>query len=119
MNSDVIAIDVVRRMFLDCRIEPESDAVFEFFEKALGGPAVTQEEKLHTRALAVFTENFGVTEDLGDALDHRQNLIPLNESIETRAEIRIGRKPAAHAQRKADFGLAVKSPSDCSKSDVV
>jgi hypothetical protein len=42
VNSDVIAVDIVRRMLLDGGIEFESDTAFKFFEKTLSRPSMPQ-----------------------------------------------------------------------------
>src|SRR5438067_935110 len=87
VNSDVIAIDVVRRMFFRSGIESEADAILQFGEKAFGGPSVAQEEEFEASALAMLAQNLGIAEELGDALDHRHDLIPANERVEAGAEI--------------------------------
>ena len=56
MNADVVAINIVGRMLFDGGIELESDALLQFAEKTIGGPAMAQEEKFQARALAVLAQ---------------------------------------------------------------
>src|SRR5208282_4946906 len=78
-----------------------------------------QEEKLQAGALSVFAQHVGDTEQFGNALDHGQNLIPANKSIQAGAEIRFSGKSAGNAQREANFRLAASRASDRRQTDVV
>ena len=115
VNSDVIAIDVIRRMLFDSRIELESDALLQFAEKTFGGPSMPQEEKFQPRSFAMFAQHVGIAEQLSNAFDHRQNLIPANKCVQARPKIGFGRKPAGDSQGKSDLGSArrprVSAPS--------
>jgi hypothetical protein len=82
VNANVVAINVVGRMLFDRGIELESDAVLQFAEKAVGGPAVAQEEKFQAGALAMFAQNIGIAKQFRNPFDHRQNLIPAYERIQ-------------------------------------
>ena len=68
MNSDVVAINIVGRMLFHRRIELESDALLQFAEKTVGGPAVAQEEKFQAGTLAMLPQHVGIAEQFGNAL---------------------------------------------------
>ena len=55
----------------------------------------------------MLAKNFGVAEKFGYAFDHRHNLIPADEGVEARSEVRLGRKATGHTERESDFWLAV------------
>ena len=105
MDSDVIAINICGWLFFDRRIEMKADAPFQFFLKALGGPAMFEEQKLEPCAFPVLAQLFAFAENLGDALENRDHLVPLHESIEPNREMRISREAAADAQGETDFGV--------------
>ena len=109
MDADVVAVNVVGRMLLDCGIELESDAVLQFGKKAVGGPSVAQEEKFQPSALAMFAQHVGVAEQLGNSFDHRQNLVPADERIQPCSEIRFGRESACDSQGEADLGRSANA----------
>src|SRR5579872_280248 len=119
MDSNVIAIDIVGRMLFDCRIELEADAILQFGLKALSGPSVTEEEKLEAGTLAMFAQNIGVAEEFGNSFDDRNNLIPSDKRIQSRAKIRLGRETAGNSQRESDLGLAAHNASNGGEADVV
>ena len=119
MNADVIAVNIVGRMLFDRGIELESDALLQFAEKTLGGPSMTQEEKFQAGALAMFAQNIGIAEQFGNALDHRQDLIPAHKCIQPRAEIRIGRKSAGDSQRESNFRLSAERAGDRGQANVI
>ena len=106
MDPDVIAINVFRWLFFHRRIEMKADAPLQLFLKTLRRPAVLQEQELEPGAFPVLAQLFALTENLSNALQNRDHLVPLHKSIEPKREMRIGRKPAAHAQRETDFGIA-------------
>ena len=98
MHSYVIAINVVGRPFLHCRIELKANASLQFLLKALGGPAVFQEQELEAGAFPVLAQLFALAENLCHSLQNRDHLMPVNESVQTNREMRIGGKTATHAQ---------------------
>ena len=108
VNSDVIAINVVRRMFFGSGIECEPDSLVQFGQKAFGRPSVAQEEELQTGAFAMLAQDLGIAEELGNALDHRHDLIPADERVQARAEIGFGGKPTGNSQRESNFRLAAQ-----------
>ena len=75
----------------------------EFVEESIGVPAVLQEKKLQTSVLAAFAQRRRIAEDLGNGANHGQHLVPVDESVETDREVRIGGEAAADAQRKTGF----------------
>src|SRR5579872_969656 len=119
MNPNVIAIDIVGGMLFDCRIELESDAILQLGLKALGGPSMTQEEKLQTGTLAMFAQNVGIAEQFGNPFDDWNNLIPSDKRIQSRAKIWLGRETAGNAQRESNLGFAVHNARDGGEADVV
>jgi hypothetical protein len=64
---------------------------------------VVQEEELEPRLLAALAEDVAVPEDLRDALEHGEGLLPADEGVEAPRQVRVGRKASAHAQREADL----------------
>ena len=106
MNADVVAVHIVGRMLFDGGIESEiQSARCSSSEKTLGSPSMPQEKKLQPCALAMLAQNLGVTEQFGNSLDHRQNLIPPDKRVQPRSEIGFGREPAGNAQGKPISGL--------------
>jgi hypothetical protein len=89
MDADVITVNVFGRMLFHGGVELESDAVLQFAEKTLGGPSMTKEEKLQAGTLAMFAQYLRIAEQFSYAFDHRQDLIPADEGIQSRAQIRI------------------------------
>ena len=106
VDADVIAVDVGRDFFRLARVEFEADAFFEVGEEAFGRPAVLEEEKFQTGALAIFAEDVLGAEEVGDAAGDRDDLIPCDESVEANGEMRIGGEAAADANREAGFEAA-------------
>ena len=119
MDSDVIAVNVCRRLFGFGGIELKSDAALQFFLEVLRRPAMPQEEKLQPRPLAMFAQLVGIAKQFGDSLDHRQNLIPAHKGIQRCAEVGIGRKSAAHAQSEANLRLSMNHALDRGQADIV
>ncbi len=62
MDSDVVAINVVRRMLFGRGIKSEPDAILKLAQKTLRSPSVTKEKELQTRTLAMLAQNFRVAE---------------------------------------------------------
>ena len=90
----------------------ESNSPLQFFLKALGCPAVFQKQKFEPGPLAVLAQFSTLAENFGDALEHRNHLVPLHKSIEPHREMRISREPAADAQRETNFGISVERARD-------
>ena len=101
MNTHVIAVDVVGRDLGHRRLELLAEAPLELRLEPVHRPAMVQEEELETGLLAILSKDIAVTEDLRDALDHREGLPPRHERVEPLGEMRIGGEPAAHPHRKA------------------
>ena len=119
MNADVIAVDISRWMLGLGGIELKSDPPLELFLEVARRPTMPQEEKLQPRPLAVFAQLIGVAKQLGDSLDHRQNLIPAHERIQRRTQVRLGGKSAAHAQAKTNLRLSLNHALGRSQADIV
>ena len=96
MNADVIAIDVRGRLLGNGGIELKSNPPLQFFQKTVGSPSMAQEEKLQPCALAMFAQHVGLAEQLGNALDHRQSLIPLHKCVQPLAQIRFSGEPTGY-----------------------
>ena len=107
----MIAVNIIRRIFLDRRVKLESDSLLELSEKTIRRPSVAQEQKFQARALPMLTQYIGVAKQLRDPFDHWKNLIPAHESIQPRRQIRFSREPPGHAQRKSDFIFSVRAAS--------
>ena len=67
----------------------------------------------------MLAQNVGVAEQFGNAFDHGQNLVPANERVQARSEIRLGREAAGDAQRESDFRLSADGASDRGQADVI
>ena len=119
VNADVVAINVVGRMLFHCGIETEPEPLMQLVEKLLSRPSVTQEEELQASALAMLAQNFGVTEQFGDPLDHRHNLTLLNKCIEARTKIRLRRKTSSNTQGKSNFFLPANRARDRGQANVI
>src|SRR5579864_4413997 len=97
----------------------EADAVFEFGLETLGGPSVTKEKEFQAGTFAVLTKNLRVTEEFGDAFDDRDDLIPSDEGVEPRTEVRFGGEASGNAMRESDFRIPVHATRDRGKANVV
>ena len=117
MNADVVAVHVVGGIVGDGRVQPKSDAALELIEEALGRPAVGEEEELQPRLLPVLTQHVAIPEDLRDALDHGEDLVPVDEGVQAHGQMRVCRESAADAHREAD--LARLRVPDRGHSDIV
>ena len=80
---------------------------------------MAQEEKLQASALAMFAENLGIAEEFGNALDDRHDLIPADERVEARTEIRFCGESSGNAQGESNFRLAPMRARDRGQADVV
>src|SRR4029079_409118 len=116
MDSNVIAIYIRRRLFLDRRVEMKPDAPLQFFLEGLDAPAMFQEQKLQPGPFPVFAQLLALAENFGDSLENRNHLVPLHKSIEPDRQMWIGRKAAADSQRKTNFGI---SATNCREAHVV
>src|SRR3954453_11983313 len=54
VDANVVAVNIIRSMFFDGRIEFEADAIVQFIQEPLGGPAMAQEEEFQASAFAMF-----------------------------------------------------------------
>src|SRR5579862_7432223 len=88
--TDVIAIDVQRRLFLYSWIKDEADALLKFLQKTVSGPAVAQEEEFQACTFPVLTQVIRTAKDLRDPLDGGQYLIPLHKGIQTPSKEWLG-----------------------------
>ena len=90
MNSDVVAIDIRGRVFFDCRIEVESNAPLQFVQETFCRPAMSQEEKLQPRPLAMFPQHVRVAKQFGNPFDGGQHLMPAHKRVQSRAQVGFG-----------------------------
>ena len=67
----------------------------------------------------MFAQLLGVTKQLCDSPDNRKNLIPADEGVQSRSQIRLGGEPAAHAQPEANLRLPAQDTLDRSQADIV
>src|SRR5437879_10581885 len=78
-----------------------------------------QEKKFKPRALSVLAQHLGLAKQLGDAAHYRHGLLPRHESVQTHAEMRIGREAARHAQGKSNFLAMGALPRNSRKSNII
>jgi hypothetical protein len=90
VDADVIAIGVWRREVFDAGVEIEAEAGVEFAEEAVGGPAVLREKMFQASAVAIFAEAILVAENFCDGSNDWQDLLAVDESIESNGEVRVG-----------------------------
>src|SRR5258708_408470 len=69
MNAHLIAINIRRWRFFDSGVELKSNPPLQFVQKTLCGPPMPQEEKLQSRALAMFPQHFRVAKQLRNPLN--------------------------------------------------
>src|ERR1700720_3059457 len=79
MNSDVIAVHVVRRLLGLGGVELKSDSALQFFLEVGNRPSVAQKEKFQPRPLAVLAQLIGVSKQFGNAATYRCKFIQQNE----------------------------------------
>ena len=119
VDADVVAIRIWWCGLFDAGIEIEAEAGVEFAEETLGCPAVLGEEMFQARAVAIFAQAILVAENFCDGSDDGDDLIVMNESIETNGEMRIGGESAANANGEAYFALAIALADGGRETDVV
>src|SRR3984957_9300109 len=108
VNSDVVAINVSRRILSCCGVQTESDALLEFLLEIVSCPPVFEEQELEPGTLAVLAQLAGLAGQFSDALDAGLDLIPANERVQTGCEMRFGREPASNPQREAGLRLSAQ-----------
>src|SRR5450755_117711 len=118
MDSDVIAINICRRFFLDRRVEMKADAPLQFFLKALSRPAMFEKQKLEPGPFPILAQLFALAKDLGDSLQDRKHLVALHKSVEPDRKMRICREAAANSQGETNFGIFART-ANRSKAHVV
>src|ERR1700688_2424027 len=99
MHADVVAMDVGGDVFLFAGIERKADALLQFGQKSVGGPAMFQEEKFEAGLFPALPQDFAGAKYFGDTTNYLNNLFRLDESVECDREVRIGGKTASNAQR--------------------
>src|ERR1700693_2760969 len=119
MHADVVAMNVGGDVFPFAGIERKADALLQFREESVGGPAMFEEEKFEAGFFPALPQNFAGAEYFGDAANDWDNLVGLDESIERDGQVRIGGKTAADAQREAYFGLSGATSSGGGEADVI
>src|SRR6266849_7965832 len=82
--AHVIAVEVVGWGLGHGRLELLAHSPLELCLEAPGRPAVLEKEELEPGLLAVLAEDITVAEELGDAFDHGQRLMPGDERVEAR-----------------------------------
>src|SRR6266850_6040917 len=98
VNSDVIAIQVVGDLLVSRRLELKSDAALKLRLECFWRPTVLQEKEFQTGSLAIFTKYITIPEYLGDTFQNRNDLLLLDERVEPRREMGVGRKASANAE---------------------
>ena len=101
VDANVIAVNIIRSLFIGGRIELESDSLLQFVLEAFCRPSMFQEQKLQSRPFAVFAKVVAVTENLCDALERRQRLVLLHERIQPDRQMRISGQASPDAEREA------------------
>src|ERR1700681_4308582 len=119
MYADVVAMDVGWDVFPFAGIERKADALLQFREESVGGPAVFQEEKFEPGLFPALPQNFAGAKYFGYTTNYLDDLFWFDKSIECDRQVRIGGKTAANAQRKAYFGLSCATSSRGGKANVV
>jgi hypothetical protein len=82
MYADVIAVDVRRNFFPLTGIERKTDALLQFREKRVGGPAMLKEEKFEAGLFPAHPQNFAGAEYFRYSTNYLDYLVRLNESVE-------------------------------------
>src|SRR6267154_2751549 len=103
VNTHVVAVNIGGHFFRPGRIQVEAEAILEGGQKRFRRPSMLQEQKLKPSALAILAKHFRFAKQLRHAAYDGDNLLPLDESVEPNAKMRIGRKPARDAQGKSDL----------------
>ena len=103
LDSDVVAVDISRRMFARRWIEMESNSLLQFLLEIVSRPAVLKKQELEPRPLTMLPQLARLAKKFSDAFDNRLDLIPSNKCIQAGREMRLGRESAANPKRKASF----------------
>jgi hypothetical protein len=96
VDSNVVAVNVRRRVFGLCGIETESDSLLQFSLKVVSGPSMPQEEELEPCPLTVLPQLARLAKEFRDASDYWLDLVPAHERIQTGRKVGFGRETAAH-----------------------
>src|SRR5216684_7007130 len=112
-------MNVRRKLFVLGRIERKAKPILQCGQERFRRPAMLQEQKFEASALAVLAEHFRFPKELRHTAYHGDNLLPLHESIETNAEVRIRGKATSHAQRKANFLTGDALARNRSEADII
>ena len=97
------------------RAEAEIQPRLQLRQEALRRPILLHKEILHAGPVAALTQRLLIAEDLRNGLSHARRLFGPHECIQAHGQMRLVRKPAAHAQRKA----ATPRARTAVKADVV
>src|SRR5208283_5082542 len=73
----------------------------QFLEEALFRPAVFEKKKFQAGAFAVLAQPVAVAKDLGDSLQHGQNLMRQNKRVHAPRQVWIGRKATGDPERES------------------
>ena len=96
-DTEMIAMDARRNLFGPGGVERVAKLGFHGGEEGLGGPVMLEEKELEARFLAGLAKHFGFAKDFGHGADDRDDLMRLDEGVETESEVGIGGKAAADA----------------------
>ncbi len=120
VNTDVVAIDVGRRIFVFGRIELEADAIFEFGEETIRSVIRALRNRYFRRACLRFCRKLVAgAKDLGYAARYCQHLFGPDERIQSHSKMRLGGKAAADANRESGFSSAKTFARNGGEADVV
>src|SRR2546430_3663152 len=78
-----------------------------------------QEKKLEAGTLPVLAKHFRLTEKFRDAANHRNDLVPLHESIEPHGQMRISGESPGNTHREPCFGSVKAFAGYGGQADVV
>ena len=102
-DAEMVAMDARREAFGFGGIESEPEFFVQSGEEGVGGPIVFQEQEFEASFLAGLAKDLGLAKDFGDSADDPDDLLRLDEGIQTKGEMRLRREAAADANGKAKF----------------
>src|SRR5258708_3800691 len=119
MNTDMVAIDVIRNFLICGGIERGAEPAIDLGEECVRVPPMFQEQKLQTRLLAVLAKNVAVSEYLGNGANYRNDLIGRNKRVQFGRKVWVGREAAGNAQRESVFSAAIYATNHARQANVI
>src|SRR5262249_55477413 len=98
MYAEMVTVDVLGRLLGAGRLESQPETPLQLGLEARRRRPVAEEEELEPGLLAVLAQDLAVPADLGDGLEHGEDLLRADEDGKPGGQAGIGGQPAAHPE---------------------